>query len=244
MYIEFRAAVSRRKAQKVADDPTAHCEPRRGTRDEARAYCCDRTKKTSGPVVEEGNWDEGGQGARSDLKKVVETVKKTTSGAILACAENHPCEFIKYNNGIAKLDFLLNKGPVWRDITTYVYYGKPGVGKSKMARQFHDTKDGRVGGYYGLNTDRKELWYDGYQGESTLIVDDIDQTMVTLATVKKITDGHQYMIPIKNGFTWAKWTTVIITSEQHPREWWGGVPAEDGLWRRLTHIKEILRAVP
>lgn len=236
-YVEFSKPVSRKKVQEVFKDPSAHCEVRLGTREQARDYCRDRTKQTFTEVYESGDWAAGGQGQRTDLQNSIQLVRENKEGAVARIATEQPETYVKYHNGLTKLDFVLNKGPEWRDIATCVLYGSPGGGKSKLARDYCRERNLS---YYSLNTDRKEIWYDGYMGEPVLIIDDLDDSSFSKQTLKKVTDGHRYMLPIKGGFTWAHWVMVIITSEHHPSIWWqGSVSPSDGLWRRLTIIHNL-----
>lgn len=234
-YAEFSKPVSRKVLQGLVGDNTCHCEVARGTREQARDYCKDRSKQTFTEVFESGNWESGGQGTRNDLEGATNYIK--ANRPLRDVAQDMPTVYVKYHKGLKELDFILNEPPTWRTVSTSVFHGTPGSGKSKLARQLAD--DAKLS-YYALNTDRKELWYDGYQGQPVLIIDDIDDSSISHKTLKKITDGHKYMVPVKGGFVWAKWTIVYITSEVHPSNWWGStVDAKDGIWRRLTNIKKI-----
>ncbi len=78
----------------------SHIEPRRGTRDEARAYCMKADTKIKGPW-EYGNWIAGGQGKRNDLLEVADLVADGAGCATIA--REFPVQYIKYHRGISKL---------------------------------------------------------------------------------------------------------------------------------------------
>jgi len=103
-YVELTTA-QRMTWLKANLTPTAHFEKRRGTREEARAYCMKEDTRISGPY-EFGQWDIGGQGARTDLKKAVEVLKETNS--LQEVAKQCPIEFVKYHRGFAELKKKLN----------------------------------------------------------------------------------------------------------------------------------------
>lgn len=53
-YIEFQKPKRLAGVKSYLNDPTAHCEPRKGPREAARDYC-----KKEGDFVEQGEWIEG-----------------------------------------------------------------------------------------------------------------------------------------------------------------------------------------
>lgn len=69
-YAEFHNKITYSQCQNALGcDKTLHVEPRKGTRDEARAYCMKDNSYT-----EIGNWSQGGRGARTDLSKLRDEV--------------------------------------------------------------------------------------------------------------------------------------------------------------------------
>lgn len=95
-YVEFSTQPRLAALKKIL--PTAHWEPRRGTRDQARAYCMKDESRLDGPW-EFGNWISG-QGARSDLATAIESAKQ---GGMKRLAEEHPVAYVKYHKGIQHL---------------------------------------------------------------------------------------------------------------------------------------------
>ena len=63
-YLEFTKPVKFGGIKKWL--PTAHLEPRKGTRDQARDYCMKEDSRIAGPW-EYGSWSAGGSGARTDI---------------------------------------------------------------------------------------------------------------------------------------------------------------------------------
>lgn len=229
-YVEANKPVSWKRCKELFDEK-CHVEIRRGTRDQARDYCRDRSKETFTDVVEYGCWGAGGQGARNDIAQAVEIVKTTPKSCMQKLAETVPIQYVKYSRGLKELAFVLHRGPEWRDIRAEVCWGPAGMGKSRYYRN-ECKKEGLT--YFSLDTD-KGLWFDGYDGEDVLIIDDPDFTHLSQAWLKKLTDGHRLRLPIKGGHTWAQWTWVFITSEVNPQSWYKEL--DEGTVRRMKFYR-------
>ncbi|AXL65891.1 replication-associated protein [Spinybacked orbweaver circular virus 2] len=155
----------------------AHIEPAKGNDVQNKEYC---TK--GGDYWECGT--PSGPGYRSDLADVVQTVKGAKR--LREVVERHPCEFIKYHRGIEKLFGMLSEREKrnWKT-ETIVYYGDPGAGKSRKAAEVGAAAEGGV--YYKT----RGPWWDGYNGETTVIVDDY-YGWLAYDEVLKITDIYEY----------------------------------------------------
>lgn len=79
--------------------PTAHFEPRRGTRDEARDYTRKDDTRESGPW-ERGDWLAGGAGKRNDLAEAVNALK---AGGMKRVREECPTAYVKFSRGLHAL---------------------------------------------------------------------------------------------------------------------------------------------
>ena len=85
---------------------TAHFESRRGSREEARAYCMKEESRVS-PPVEFGKWTAG-QGHRTDLDSACELIKKH---GVKRVAEELPAVFVKFHKGLKELARTLESVP-------------------------------------------------------------------------------------------------------------------------------------
>ena len=90
--------------------------------------------------------------------------------------------------------------------------------------------------------DYRNGWWDGYSGQSVLLIDEFYGN-IAYSTFLKLLDGYQIRLNIKGSFTYAKWTTVFITSNQHPKDWYPN-GLTDAMNRRITDIKHIQKPVP
>jgi hypothetical protein len=165
-----------------------HCEPRRGTRDQARDYC-----RKDGKFWEWGVYDA----------MTKEMLFKQPIGYI---KENHPEFFCRYHRGLEKLQ---PKGDKWRDVKVTVLWGETGVGKTKEAVNCDS--------WYKL--DPPYNWFDGYEGETRLILDDYRTGSIPRGMLLNLLDGYRLRLETKGGHTWALWTEVYITTNYDPGYW-------------------------
>jgi len=181
------------------------------------SHCVEYCKKDSNVILEIGTVGSM-QGRRMDLETIhhqVVTKEKTVSDIAL----ENPA-YIRYSKGLKDLQFYVDKSDAykWRTIESFIYWGDTGTGKTKKAfegdaSRFIITAPNNTG----------TVWFDGYAGETTLIVDDF-YGWLKQHELLRIMDGYPYQVQIKGSFTWAKWTKVIFTSNKNPNEWF-----KDGL---------------
>jgi len=209
-YVEFTGAKRMGAVKRILGE-SAHLEGRRGTKTEAIEYCRKEESRVLGPWTV-GDLDECRPGARTDLDEL--------SSAILSgngrrrIMEEYPSLYIRYSRGVENLLNLRARyaTPEWRDIQCSVYYGTAGAGKTRRAVEESN------GDYYILQQGER-LWFDGYENQGTLIIDDF-YGWVKYGTLLALLDGYPYRAEIKGGFVYASWTKVVITSNDAPEQWY------------------------
>lgn len=116
-------------------------------------------------------------------------------------------------------------------------FGDPGTGKSTKARMYSKLygKSYTLGVPSGGN-----LWFDGYNGESTLLIDEF-KGWIPPTKLNEILDKFKCKIEFKGSYGWAKWNHVFITSNYPPEEWWSEkvIWNKQSLLRRINHIYEF-----
>ena len=221
-YLELHAPVRMSKLQKAL--PKAHFEPRRGTRDQARDYCRKSDTRLDGPF-EVGEWLNKGQGNRSDLDGVIETAKRVRSLAGLA--DEHPKEFIKYGRGIRDLRRVLAPKRRRLELKVYLLCGRSGSGKTRYVWDMWDAH----GGVYSLAS-QSPLWFDGYDSEETLLIDEFAGVEVFgREKLLQVLDIYPHQFPVKGGMVWPQWKRVFVTSNEDLEAAFRG---DEALWRRVT----------
>lgn len=231
-YIEYNsplriAAVKRHLGERV------HLEPRRGTREQAIAYCEKEETRVEGPW-RAGDLGQFQPGKRTDLDNVAEAI--TSGKELSSIVEEFPVSYIKYRRGIEALYARVSRPSrmAWREVSVLVYYGAAGTGKTRSAIE-------ESGEDFYILDQGERLWFDGYEGQRNLIIDDF-YGWIKWGTLLRILDGHPYRCEIKGSFVWAAWTRVFITSNQPPSSWYPTVSDPQlrrALERRISTEREF-----
>lgn len=227
-YVQFLKKVRQTGIKKMGPDwARAHLVVARGSVEDNKNYCSKDATHVAGPF-------EFGvplrQGTRSDLNAVAEMVLQGSS--ISAVAASDPCAVIKYSRGLQTLSFIASKkaSAKFRNVLVFVFWGVTGTGKTRSSYDVFGAES-----IYKLNSSTNStLWFDGYEGERVLILDDF-KGWIRFHELLTLLDGYPYRAPIKGGHTWAAWDVVIITSNTPSSAWYHvNLDEEAALRRRIT----------
>ena len=174
--------------------PGAHWEATKGTSPQASEYC----KK-------DGNYFEKGvtptQGKRNDLELVTSLIKSGTS--VTTVALNHSSVYVKYYRGLEQLALKVQQPYGHSDVRGVWFVGAPGTGKSRTARDL----------YPGAYLKSQNKWWDGYNGEETVILDDFDKGGTCLGHLLKIwADRYPCTGETKGGTVHLRHHRFVVTS--------------------------------
>lgn len=222
-YMEFHEPVSMAYIKKMLCTNSVHLSPRFKTADNARDYC----KKTDTHVDGEGPWEVGvfdkNQGSRSDLHEVAAVLQ--TGRELSEVAMEFPVTFIRYWAGMGRLAAYCRPRGLRDTLKIHVLWGPTGTGKSWEA--FHADDNVFM---------KPEGWWDNYMGEKTVLLDDFYGDM-PLREMLRITDIYPVQVKVKTTFVPLRFTTLYITSNVHPREWYKD--PHGAFARRITSIREL-----
>lgn len=202
-----------------------HYEPfTKGTAIQNRNYCLgmvDKKKNIPNPdFLEWGQLPQ--QGERTDWAQAVNDLQtRDIIDVIQEQPQLAPCV-----RALERIKTLALK-PCKRDVQVIVLIGKPGTGKSRYA---YDN-------YPELYSKPDGQWFDGYSGQKTLLLDDYYGSL-SYSTLLKVCDRYPFNAPVKGGYVWAQWDTVIITSNKHFNEWYDYTTDTSAFKRRITILEE------
>lgn len=139
----------------------------------------------------------------------------------------------------SRLDELRNiVAPRKRDATVpllcEVHYGPPGSGKSRAIFQSFPSAYPKLSG----------KWWDYYDGESQVIMDDFDGSFLSFGDFKRYVDRYPCLVEVKGAVIPLLATHWIITTNVYPSHWWSkkvtGQGGRDAIWRRISRVVEYV----
>jgi len=212
--------------------PTAHCERRYATRDQARDYCRKEATAIDGPW-EIGTWVDSQPGRRTDIEELHAAV---IGGAPTPELWSEFPSMLRYYRGVAAMQNALPGPRPPGAPTVYVLWGPTGTGKSArcaaMAPEAYRVPQPA--------TNNQPVWFDGYQGQSDVIFDDF-YGWVKFSKLLVLLDRYPTLVDYRGGS--APWmaSRVFFTSNVSPENWYRNMPAERyaALARRFTLVVEI-----
>lgn len=225
-WIQFKTKKRMSRVKKILGTAKIHLEPCRGNEFDNDKYCKkDNNYKIYGKFISQGH--------RTDLETALKIIR--SDKGMDKIEEEVPNLILRYSTGLKELIRINQKklSKKFRKINTELLYGNTGTGKTRYAVEKNND-------YYMITGDSLK-WWDGYQGEKTLIIDEYNND-VPITKMLNLLDGYQLRLPIKGGFTYARWTQVYITSNLSPDEIHSNAKPKhrDALWRRIqkkTHFK-------
>ncbi len=217
---------------KALDAPGVHVEPRVKTREQARGYCFKKDgTEVEGTFVEHGTWISG-QGARTDVDKLVEDVGQGAS--LRELARDHPQVFIRSTKGVERYHQLLGVHPTRRKPYVYCLWGPTGVGKSRHSVLNYPNP------FRWTRPQNSATYALGYTGERVVVLDDF-YGWLPWSLLLTLLDSYMMKVNCQ-GYS-QSWMAeiIIITSNKPPREWYSEltVGSLDPLLRRIQRTSKF-----
>lgn len=225
-YVEFITLKS--LAQVRGWLPLAHWEIRRGSRLQARDYCRKEESRIEGP------WEVGTfmqQGERTDLVQFIADVREGLQTSELI--DRHPgvmCRYPRFVGTIRTAQVRQRR----LDLRVELHYGDTGLGKTRSAYD-------RYPELYAIPITNGQMWFDGYDGQEVVLMDDFAGAASKMELVKflRLIDIYPVLVPVKGSHVYFEPMTIIVTTNLHPRNWWNWENRETqyrALARRIHQI--------
>lgn len=217
-FISFKKVIRLSALKKIM--PRAHWEGMRGTPKEASDYC-----------KEDGDYDEYGTlpetGGESTKRKWEEAKKLAIAGDLESI---QPSIYIPYYNTLKRIksDHAQKVLPI-DVLDNEWHYGPTGTGKSRTVREK----------YPDAFIKDANRWWDGYNNEEVVIVEDVDKYDVKLGRYIKLWADH-YAFPADSkhqGKIDIRPKKIIITSNYSPEEIWGDEKTYGPINRRFKLVE-------
>lgn len=217
--------------------PRADYRVRRGTQEEAIAYCKkEDTRVEGGQSGEFGQPKAGAGGSKRDREAAIETLEKLRKGEIRSC-EIDSATYMIPGFVQAKRQCIadMGNGPDRSDcFRIFVVNGPTGVGKSYA---FHKITGGdyttfEKGWFTNAENLNKYLFLDEFVGGS--------KDGMQLHELLRTLDPYPMKVPIKGSFAPAVFTDVFITTNVSPEQWYSAI-GPDG--EEIKKRKENLNAL-
>lgn len=240
-YIELK---TRKSLKQLRDEISKrwHIEPRRGNQNQAIYYCMKGSQShtewkkmgVKGPnFKKDADYKERGDkkepGKRSDLVglKIKVLEGKSLQKIVEEDVENY--QQLKFVEGLQKycaVSHEFNKKEViW-------LYGDTGTGKTKRAMT--ECPSGET--FHALNG----KWFDGYQGQKFVIIDELRAKNFPYDMLLKLLDGYQLRVEVKGSTVVWKPEVVYITTCYDPQRTYSGTLEHHGsidqLLRRISKL--------
>lgn len=204
--------------------PRAHIEKRKGSAKQAADYC-----KKDGDYKEHGVMKKAGR--RNDLRAFVKEAKENKGMQLREVIESHPLIAARYPRFVETVNGLYRECKARDVLDNHWYVGASGTGKSSTARKKYP-----VCFIKSMNK-----WWDAYDGEESVLIDDFGMQHSMLAYYLKIwADHYPFKAEVKGGTMLIRPLTIVVTSQYKLEEIFSGADLE-ALQRRfkVTNFRKL-----
>lgn len=212
--------------KKVPPFKRAHLEVMRGRLEQSEVYCS-----------KEGSFESYGDRPKSSVQKGADEKARHThinslakSGDLDVIEELYPDVWRRDYKTLKLIasDYMMKPAVIDGDLENEWIYGTTGTGKTKSAFE-------RFPHAYLKKADTH--WWDGYQGEETVIIDDFDKYFVKQGYHLKIwADRYPFMAETKGGSKMIRPKRIIVTSNYRIDDIWDDPQTLEPMKRRFKQI--------
>lgn len=172
--------------------------------------------------------DNRKQGKRCDIELAYAAAEKKQTTKEYVVEQRPGLQAIKHYRAICD---ILDEPRAVAPVDVRWYYGPTGSGKTWSAHSE----------FPGLYTCLTYKWWDGYEAQETILIDDFRPVWCKWEELLRLTDRYPFRVEYKGGSREVKFKRVIITAPTTPEEMFAGYVAEDigQLIRRIGTRREF-----
>ena len=211
--------------------PRAFLEVMKLTWNKNRTYCLKKQLQIIRDI------DVSQQGFRSDIEEFRDAISAGKTD--LELMENgflsQVAKFPRFLQFAREAYAKANHRKVYTKLEVVVRWGKAGVGKTRYVWEKHAESL-----YAWVDDSHGKVWFDGYNGEEVLLIDEFTPNMIPYNYLLHLLEGYKLRLPVKTRFSYANWKTVYITSNWHPKDWYPKEGYTHALQRRFTRIDHVV----
>lgn len=197
--------------------------------DEARRYAMKESTRVEGPW-ERGRWEETPRKGRREHLILGMLLENKSEKQITV---KLPGLMLRYHGGIKAMRFALNCPSERPEPEILICWGPPQCGKTMAAVSAFPLGKGC---FWMDRVKGKELWWDGYNCERTIVLDEARDDWFPLEYLLKLWSVAPVRLPIKNGHVWCNSHRWIVTTNKHPALWYSKL-SEDQRAPYLARLK-------
>lgn len=241
-YVAFKQKQYFQRVKDILKNNRLHLTACMGTEEQNITYCSKPEGRLQGPFY---NGKRLKKGQRLDLEGFRDRMITKQYQTFKDVFESNDYKIaIKYAKMVTStLPFYQKQRDSSKAPKIKIYYGSTGCGKSHIAHKLHPNA-------YILPVKEKRdknTWWNYYQGEDTVLIDDFDWRKYPINYMLKLLDRHKMKVETKGGIVHLNATVFIITTNFAPKKWYtwvkDGVSGCDNqyqpLMRRLKEYGEI-----
>ncbi len=228
-YVEFKAKI--RLSRLLSLFGTGyHWEPRRGTQEEARAYCMKAETRVDGGLSGSHGRPKR-SGAGGDLGQAVLAIKEGME--IWDVMDQFPEQYVNFGDKLRGYALELKGKRIW-PMEIEIFVGTTGTGKSYTAHSENPNA------YSAPWPTGGRWWWPKYEGEEVVILDEFCH-QIKISVMMTMFDRYSWKIESKgNNFEFVS-KKIVITTNLDPKMWFPNVKksSKDPLARRIREFATI-----